>query len=148
MKRATIFVIALLLIAATNAFAQTKLEQEFIERHRAEEQAEAKRDIAALERMFAEDFVFIAANGAIYDKKKFIDEIKADTGTDAPQKLDYENFKVRTYGKTAMVNYVLVVSSKDKDGKDTVSRYRMSVFWLKQKGMWKISNFHSTRVRG
>jgi ketosteroid isomerase-like protein len=46
-----------------------------------------------------------------------------------------------------MVNYVLVVGGKDKDGKDTVSRYRMSVLWLKQKGLWRISNFHSTRVR-
>ncbi len=133
--------------AAMNVAAQTKLEQEFIERHRAEEQAEAKRDAAALERLFADDFVFIAANGAFYDKKKFIDEIKADTEASAPQKLDYENFRVRAYGKTAMVNYVLVVSARDKDGKETVSRYRMSVLWLKQKGMWRIANFHSTRVR-
>ncbi|MET0752519.1 MAG: nuclear transport factor 2 family protein [Pyrinomonadaceae bacterium] len=147
MKRIIIFTILLLIAAATNAFAQTKLEREFIERHRAEEQAEAKRDAAALERLFADDFVFIAANGAIYDKKKFIDEIKADTEAAAPQKLDYENFKVRAYGKTAMVNYLLVVGGKDKDGKDTVSRYRMSVLWLKQKGMWRIANFHSTRVR-
>lgn len=148
MKRIIIFTILLLLAAAANAFAQTKLEQEFIELHRAEEEAEAKRDAAALERLFADDFVFIAANGAFYDKKKFIDEIKADTGTSAPQKLEYENFRVRTYGKTAMVNYVLVVSGKDKDGKDTVSRFRMSVLWLKQKGTWRITNFHSTRIRG
>jgi hypothetical protein len=84
MKRIIILTIALLLAAATNSFAQSKLEQEFIERHRAEEEAEAKRDVAALERLFADDFIFVAANGALYDKKKFIDEIKAETDAGAP----------------------------------------------------------------
>lgn len=147
MKRIIILTIALLLTAATSAAGQTKLEQEFIERQRAQDEAEAKRDIAALDRIFADDFIYVAANGAIYDKKKFIDEIKADTDTSALPKLEYENFRVRIYGKTAMVNYVLVVSAGDKEGKDTVSRFRMSVLWLKQKGAWRIANFHSTRVR-
>lgn len=147
MKRIIIFTVFFLLAAATSAAAQTKLEREFNLLHRAEEEAEAKRDIAALDRVLADDFVFIAASGAIYDKKKFLDDIKADDGAAEPQKLEYENFKVRSYGNTAMVNYLLVVTAKDKDGKDAVSRYRVSVLWLKQKGAWRIANFHTTRVR-
>jgi ketosteroid isomerase-like protein len=142
-----------LLIAASNASAQStagkndSLEQEFMRLQRAQYDAEVKKDIAALDRFFNDDFIFVAANGSVYDKKKFLDEIKAD---DAPPSADivaYEDFKARVYGKTAIVNYVLLVSGKDKDGKDVASRYRMSVVWIKQKGNWRITNFHATRVR-
>jgi uncharacterized protein (TIGR02246 family) len=150
MKRKIIFIIVLL-IAATSAFAQSKadknVEQELMRLHRVEEEAETKRDTAALERLLNDDFVFVAADGSVYDKKKFIDEIKADTSAPPQQKLEYENFKARVYGKTALVNYTLAVSGKDKNDKDYTNRYRMSVTWIKQKGAWRIANFHSTRVR-
>lgn len=149
MKRIIFLTIAMLMAASNNA-AQTNgknVGQEFIERHRAEEEAEAKRDVAALDRMFSEDFIFIAANGAVSDKKKFLDDVKADTEPAAPPKLAYENFRARRYGKTVMVNYVLVVSGTDKNQKDYANRFQMSVLWTKQKGVWRIANFHSTRVR-
>ena len=39
---------------------------------------------------------------------------------------------------------MLVVSGKDKDGKDTLSRYRMYSVWVKQKGNWRLANIHAT----
>lgn len=149
MKR-TIAMAVAFLIAATTVIAQSQnksIEQEFMRLHRAQDDAEAKRDIAALDRLFNDDFVWIAANGSISDKKKFLDDVKADVEPSSPQNLTYEDFKVRVYGETAIVNYVLLVSGKDKDGKDFASRYRMSVLWVKQKQDWRISNFHATRVR-
>jgi len=151
MKRTIILTIAFL-IAATTATAQSKnknIEQEFMRLHRAEEEAESKKDVAALDRLLNEDFIFVAANGSISDKKRYLDEIKGiDEPSSAPQEnLTYEDFKVRVYGKTAIVNYVLLVSGKDKDGKDYANPYRMSVVWVKQKRDWQISNFHATRVR-
>jgi ketosteroid isomerase-like protein len=137
-----------LLIAASAAVAQSsRVEQEFMQLQRAQYDAELKKDIAALERFFNDDFIFVAANGSVYDKKKFLDEIKADDAPPSANTVTYEDFKVRVYGKTAVVNYVLLVSGKDKDGKDVANRYRMSVVWIKQKGNWRITNFHATRVR-
>jgi hypothetical protein len=146
MKRAIIFIFTLL-ICATSVVAQSKIEQELMRLHRAMDEAELKHDVAALDKLLADDFTYVAANGAGYDKKKFIDEIKADTEPPSDNKLEYENFRARVYGKTAMVNYILVVSGKDKDKKDFANRYQMSVMWLKQKGAWRIVNFHATRVR-
>ena len=147
-----VFLISAFLITATTVFAQSQnknLEQEFMRLQRAEDDAEAKKDVAALDRLFNDDFIFVAANGSTSDKKKFLADVKAnDEPSSGPQeKLTYEDFKVRVYGKTAIVNYVLLVSGKDKDGKDFASRYRMSVLWVKQKKDWRISNFHATRVR-
>ena len=146
MKRIIIF--AFILIAAATANAQTtSLDQQFLRLQKAQDDAENKKDIAALDRLFNDDFIFIAANGSVHDKKKFLEELKADTSPPSDQKLDYEDFKARVYGTTAIVNYVLVVPGKDNAGKEIVNRFRMSVIWVKNKGNWRITNFHATRVR-
>ncbi len=148
-----ILVTMLLLATMFSVNAQSKnsknetLTQELLKLQRAEDKAEANKDIAALEQIFNDDFIFIAANGAVYDKKKFLDEIKSDTEPAPPQTLAYEDFKARAYGKTAIVNYLLVVSGQDKDGKNYANHYRLSVVWIKEKYIWRITNFHSTRVR-
>jgi len=153
MKRIIIFFLWFLFAPAFIVQAQTKtgkyekLAQEFMRRQQVEDEAETKKDIAALERIFADDFVFTAANGAIYDKRKFLDEIKADTEIAALQTLSYEDFKVRVYGKIAIVNYLLIVSGEEASGKDYANKFRQSVVWIKQKKDWRITNFHSTRIR-
>jgi ketosteroid isomerase-like protein len=152
MRRTFLLMIALVFFAAFDADAQSKtdknLTQELQRLQRLQDEAEGKKDFAALDRFFNDDFVFIAADGKIYDKKTFLDELKADTEPALPQQtLDYEDFTARGYGKTAIVNYVLVVKGKDKGGKDYTNRYRMLVIWVKQNGRWRIANFHSTRVR-
>lgn len=152
MKRIVILSTLFLIVAVLSVTAQSKNrnpKQDFLRLHRAEEEAELKRDIVALDRLLNDDFVFVAANGSVSDKKKFLDEIKGDSEPSSPpqQNLSYEDFKVRVYAKTAIVNYILIVTGKDKDGKDYANRYRMSVVWIKQKDNWRISNFHSTRVR-
>jgi ketosteroid isomerase-like protein len=144
-----IIILSLILLASISISAQTsvKITAEFKTRQQVQDEAENKKDLAALDRIFADDFVFIGANGSIIDKKKFFDELKADASPPSDQKLDYEDFKVRVYGKTALAGYVLVVPGKDSQGKDTVSRFRMSVLWVKQGKDWRITNFHATRVR-
>ena len=150
MKRTIILTIAFL-ITATLVTAQSQnknIEQEFMRLQRAEDEAETKKDVAALDRLLNDDFIYVAANGSISDKKKFLEGVKGDNEPASPQEnLTYEDFKVRVYGKTAIVNYVLFVSGKDKDGKDFAYRWRMSVVWVKQERDWRISNFHATRVR-
>jgi ketosteroid isomerase-like protein len=150
MKRTIILTIAFL-ITATLVTAQSQnknIEQEFMRLQRAEDGAETKKDVAALDRLLNDDFIYVAANGSISDKKKFLEGVKGDNEPASPQEnLTYEDFKVRVYGKTAIVNYVLFVSGKDKDGKDFAYRWRMSVVWVKQERDWRISNFHATRVR-
>jgi ketosteroid isomerase-like protein len=127
--------------------AQSKLEQKLLQLQRAEDEAETKKDFAALERLLDDDYIFTAANGAVYTKQQLIEEIKADDSGGGAQTLSYEEVKTFDYGKTALVNYLLVVKSKDKEGKDSTSRYRMSALWIKRKGNWRIASVHATRVR-
>ena len=151
MKRMIILTITFLITATvvTSQSQNKNIEQEFMRLHRAEDEVESKNDIAVLDRLLNEDFIFVAANGSISDKKKFLDDVKGndEPSSAPPENLSYEDFRVRVYGKTAIVNYVLLVSGKDKDGKDYANRFRMSVVWVTQKRDWRMSNFHATRVR-
>jgi ketosteroid isomerase-like protein len=146
-KMLILFLILLASLSIVSAQTSDKITAEFKARQRAEDDAENKRDIAALDHIFADDFIFIGANGSIHDKKNFLDEVKADTSPPSDQKLEYEDFKVRVYGKTAITVYALVVPGKDSQGKATVTRFRMSVLWVKQGKDWRMTNFHATRVR-
>src|SRR5262245_16239841 len=75
--------IACLVTASTvTAQAQNKnSEQEFMRLQRAEDDAETKKDVAALDRLLNDDFIFVAPNGSVSDKKKFLDDVK---GNDEP----------------------------------------------------------------
>lgn len=148
MKNICILVLVLIFSLSISAQTADKITAEFKTRQMAQDDAENRKDVAALDRLFADDFIFIAANGSAHDKKKFLDELKADTSPPSDDKLEYEDFKVRIFGKTtALAAYVLAVPSKDKDGKAIINRFRMSVLWVKQGKDWRIINFHATRVR-
>jgi ketosteroid isomerase-like protein len=147
-------VTTLIVAAAFFAQGQTKqggkrqsLEQELMQMQRAEDEAESKKDLAAMERLLADDFIFTAPNGAVSDKKKLIDDVKNDDEAEAGQTIGYDDVKARTYGKTAVVNYLLSVKGKDKDGKDVTNRYRNTVVWVKQQGRWRMAAIHVSRVR-
>lgn len=149
-KQITILAVIILVctsLASAQSASSDRVTKEFFDLQRAQDEAEGKKDIDALDRIFNDDFIFIAANGSVHDKKKFLDEVKSDTEPPSDQKLDYEDFKARVYGKTAIINYVLVVPGKDNAGKAIVNRFRMSVIWVKNKQNWRITNFHATRVR-
>lgn len=149
-----LMIVLTMLMAATLSFAQgqsksnkdSKLAQELMQLQRAEDEAENKKDVAALDRLLSDDFIFTAPTGAITDKKQLIEEIKADAA-DAAQTISYDEVKAHDYGKSAVVNYLLIVRGAGKDGKEYVNRYRNTVVWIKQGGRWRMAAIHVSRIR-
>src|ERR1700730_4765011 len=128
MKR--ILVIAVLIVAASYyAEGQSKggkkksIEQELMQLQRATDEAEDKKDLAALDRLLTDDYIFTAPGGAITDKQKLIAEVRNGEPEEG-QTTSYEEVKAHDYGKAAVVNYRLIVKGRDKDGKDFTNRYR------------------------
>jgi ketosteroid isomerase-like protein len=150
MKR-MFFIAVLIVLASSYAQGQTQnargksIEQQFMQLQRAEEEAETKKDIAALNRLLSDDFIFTAPNGAIIDKKQFIKG--AGTDVSEGETINYDDVHARVYGKTAVVRYMLIVKSPDKAGKDNISRYRNTVVWVKQQGHWRMVAIHVSRIR-
>ena len=151
MKR--LLVVALLIV--TSSFysqAQQKnnkskaLERELMLLLRAEDEAEDKRDLDTLDRLLNDDFIFTTPNGALSDKKKLIDDVKNDE-PEAGQTIGYDEIRTHDYVKTAVVNYLLTVKGKNKEGKDYTNRYRNTVVWVKQQGRWRMAAIHVSRIR-
>lgn len=145
--------LAFMFIVAPYACGQTsashndeELARELMRWQQAEDDAEAKKDLAALDRLLCDDFLFTAPTGALTDKRQLIADIKADdSGGD--QTISYEEVKAHGYGQTAVVNYLLLVKGRDKDGKDFTNRYRNTVVWVKQQGRWRMAAIHVSRIR-
>src|SRR6267378_4679930 len=151
MKR--LLVVALLIV--TSSFysqAQSKndksesLERELMQLQRAEDEAEDKRDLDTLDRLLSDDFIFTTPNGDLSDKKKLIDDVKNDE-PEAGQTIGYAEIRTHDYGETAVVNYLLTVKGKNKEGKDYTNRYRNTVAWVKQQGRWRMAAIHVSRIR-
>lgn len=122
------------------------LEQELMRLQRAVDEAETKKDFAALDRLLADGYIFTAPTGAVSDKKRLIEDIK-NAEPEVGQTISYDDIKVYDYGDSAVVNCLLVVKGRDKGGKDYTNRYRNTVTWVKHKNRWRMAAIHVSRVR-
>ena len=143
-------------VEPTRAFAQTqskvsvgndRLKQELMRLQDVVNEAEDKKDFAALDRLLTDGYLFTAPGGAISSKQQLIEDIKNSPPADSEQTLTYDEVKVYDYGNSAVVNYLMTVKGKDKDGKDFANRFRNTVTWIKQQGRWRMAAIHVSRIR-
>jgi ketosteroid isomerase-like protein len=119
--------------------AQATLEQ--MEKDRA--QAVVKKDTATLEKMTADDYQLIDANGKMRGKADTMDAIKS--GAISLQSNDVDDLKVQVYGNTAVVTG----RSNPKgtiDGKDVSGPIRFTRVYVKRNGTWQSVLFQQTRI--
>ncbi|MGQ0734432.1 MAG: nuclear transport factor 2 family protein [Acidobacteriota bacterium] len=76
-------------------------EQEILKLERASDEAFVKKDRATMERLFADDFVYIHSNGTVTDRTQEIAETMSADVKWAASKLD--DLRVRLYGDVAVV---------------------------------------------
>jgi len=132
--------------AQSKVGGSNSLEQELMRLQHAVDEAETKKDFAALDRLLADGYIFTAPTGAISDKKQLIEDIK-NAEPEAEQTISYDEVKVHAYGDSAVVNYLLTVKGRDKGGKDYTNRYRNTVTWVKQQKHWSMAGIHVSRIR-
>ena len=145
-----ILVVTALVAAASSYQGQSKgsrsIQQQLMQLQRAEDDAEKKKDIAALNSLLSDDFLFTAPNGVISDKKKLIEDVK-NGGPASDETISYDDVRAHVYGTTAVVNYLLIVKGGDKDRNDFTNHYRNTVVWVKQQGHWRMAAIHVSRIR-
>ncbi len=125
---------------------QEKLKQELMQLQRTINEAETKRDFAALDRLLTEDYIFTESNGRISDRKQLYEDIKkSEPSTD--QTIDYDDIKLFPYGDSAVMSYMLKVNIRGKDGKENVYRFRGTVTWVTQQKRWRMAAIHVAHVK-
>ena len=102
-------------------------------------QAMNAREVVVLEKLITDDFLFIRRTGEIWDKKAFLENVKAaKLVSDVKEK----DLKTRIYGDTAILTHM--DSLKTPNGA-MVEMIATRVF-VKQRGFWKLASVQDTAL--
>ena len=106
-------------------------------------QAQIHADAAALDRIYADDFIGIGPSGTVRTKPQVIsDFISHDLQF---QSITTDEVQVRVYENTAVETGLSTMVGQDK-GKSVPRDNRFTRVWVKQQGQWRlVANHYSLR---
>ena len=126
------------------------IEQEILTQEENLTQAKRQLDIAAFDRIYADDLLFTGVTGEVCGKAGLMTEAargiaerdaSAVQGKKCSASIDKEDIKVVTHGDTAIASYRFVVRVQ-REGMDIHRRYRTTNVWLKRAGQWQVIGGH------
>jgi len=100
-----------------------------------------RRDVAWMERNYADDYRWTSPDGTLNDRRTDIADAKNVTF----ESMDLSDMQVTVSGDTAVVTGVNTIKGKYKE-MDISGKYRFTDTFTKQNGEWKILASQSTRV--
>ena len=98
-------------------------------------EALTKRDLAALDKIWAEGYTFTNGRGEFLTKKERMENIKS--GATQLDSIRREDEEIRVFGDTAVVTG-RVVLKVIYSGKESSGPYRFINVWVKMQGRWQI----------
>jgi ketosteroid isomerase-like protein len=104
-----------------------------------------KSNLAAMDRLLADDYLGITASGLVQTKSQTLANLKS--GRIHMASLTISDRKVRFYGRTAVVTSLAAVQATTVDG-DISGNYRYTRVYVRDaSGNWKIVSFEASRIR-
>ncbi len=100
-----------------------------------------KNDTAALEKYYADDYVFVSSEGGMMTKAERLAQLKS--GELKMLSLTHEAPKIRVYGDTAVAN-IKFTQKFSLNGKETSGSGSTTVVLVKSKDGWKVVNGQAT----
>lgn len=118
-------------------------EQELVAAQRARFDATVSGDVAALERLIADDLIYLHSTGRVDTKRSFIDSLAA-------RGLPYRAFgveeqQVRMLGDAGIISAVILLTQRGADGEHS-HRSRCSTVWARRDGRWQQVFWQATRL--
>ena len=153
MKHLFLFIVILVLgISVANsqtksikASQDAKAEQELRKLERQWLDAYDNNDVAAMERIVADDFTITYGDGRVLDKAQTVGMLKPGTAKNPNSSQWTEDSKVRIYGDTAIITGRYLSKWLDKD-KEKVSESRYTDTYLKRNGRWQVVASHLSNI--
>ena len=102
-------------------------------------QAQVGADAAALDRIYADDFIGVGPSGTVRTKKQVISDFTS--GTLKFQSITTDEVQVRVYENTAVESGLSTMNGKDK-GTAVPRNTRFTRVWVKQQGRWRLVANH------
>ena len=107
-------------------------------------QAQIGADAAALDRIYAADFIGVGPSGTVRSKAQVIADFTS--GHLKFQSITTDEVQVRVYENTAVETGLSTMSGQDK-GKAVPRDTRFTRVWVKQQGGWRlVANHYSPRI--
>ena len=107
-------------------------------------QAQISADAAALDRIYADDFIGVGPSGTVRTKAQVISDFTS--GDLRFQSITTDEVQVRIYENTAVETGLSTMVGQDK-GKTVPRDTRFTRVWVKQQGRWRlVANHYSSRV--
>ncbi len=146
MKRLAIAVCVVVLAFGVAILAQQKsgsAEQELLKLEQDWTNANVKADVAFLEQILAEDWVFTDPEGVVWTKAQSLAVLKS--GEDKIASMVPDDMKARVYGDAAVVTGRNTTKETLK-GKDISGLYRWTDTWIKKAGRWQCVATHASMI--
>ena len=106
-------------------------------------QAQIGADAAALDRIYADDFIGVGPSGTVRTKKQVI--LDFTSGTLKFQSITTDDVQVRVYENTAVETGLSTMDGQD-NGKAVPRNTRFTRVWVKQQDYWRlVANHYSVR---
>ena len=109
-------------------------------------QALLKRDVAALERIWADDYTFINASGELLSKADRLANLRSGATALGAIKSEDEPV-VRVYGDAAVAISRVTIAGR-YSGRETSGVFRSMHVWAKRQGRWQLVANQQTRITG
>ena len=107
-------------------------------------QAQIHADVAALKRIYADDFIGVGPSGTVRTKPQVISDFTS--GDLRFQSITTDDVRVRLYGNAAVETGHSTMDGQDK-GKAVPHDTRFTRVWIKQQGRWRlVANHYSSSV--
>jgi ketosteroid isomerase-like protein len=116
-----------------NKTAEQEVKQ-MIEQYR---NALTKKDTAALERIWADDYTFINASGTVVTKAERLANLKSGA-TSLDTIVTDPDMKIRVYGGDVAVAINRVTLKGQYSGKATSGQFQASIVWAKTPSGWQL----------
>jgi uncharacterized protein (TIGR02246 family) len=105
--------------------------------------AMVKGDVAALERLLADDLTYTHSNGTVETKQQFLASITAKTLE--YRAIEAEDVKVSLHGDTAILTGRAAVKVVN-GGREMDLSLRFTAVYIREGGQWKLAAWQSTRL--
>jgi ketosteroid isomerase-like protein len=138
----------LMLLSANALFAQAKISkpvQALVQIEREWSDADVKKDVAALNRIMADDWTGIDFQGAVLTKAEALGEVARQTDATETSTTTLGKMKVRIFGNTAVVSGTEIETSKYR-GNDSSGTYIWTDVFVERKGRWQAVSSQSTKL--
>jgi ketosteroid isomerase-like protein len=120
-----------------------KTEEEIQELHNKLIQAQLNSDIAALDRIWADDHIFTNPLGVVQTKAQRLAEIQS--GSRKLELFSVTDVQVRVYGDTAVVTSRAMLKGQ-RQGQEISGQFRGIDVYVKKQGGWQVVAAQATRI--